>query len=282
MAVADIVHANNEKERLKEQEESDNTNWMSFGMTPSQLFTVCQVLISIFYPPIAVFLERGCGVDLIINVLLCCIVWVPGVIHALVGDFCCNHITLPTDASSLPSLHQYIVLKYESAIDPTAKWHPGDDEKAGLRDIFVQSPLDLKYDDRRPWGYGKGYEDYKEKQEQKSSQGREKLNSAKPPPPSESDSESESNTDWTDSDLEAHRTSVPPTPPSKDKPDDSSKLPPSYDRLNRSLPAVDGTQNPFPQRGDGVGTQSSEDSDLTLSEDDDDEKVVKKPLRLSK
>ena len=44
---------------------------------------ICKVVIAIFLPPIAVLLERGCGVDLVINILLTLLGHIPGVIHAI-------------------------------------------------------------------------------------------------------------------------------------------------------------------------------------------------------
>jgi uncharacterized membrane protein YqaE (UPF0057 family) len=41
------------------------------------------VILAIFLPPVAVFLKNGAGKDLLINVLLCLVFWVPGIIHAL-------------------------------------------------------------------------------------------------------------------------------------------------------------------------------------------------------
>ena len=44
---------------------------------------VVLVLLAIFLPPVAVFLKSGVGKDLAINILLCLLFFVPGVIHAL-------------------------------------------------------------------------------------------------------------------------------------------------------------------------------------------------------
>lgn len=41
------------------------------------------ILIAILLPPIAVFLKSGVGKDLIINIILCLIFYIPGVLHAL-------------------------------------------------------------------------------------------------------------------------------------------------------------------------------------------------------
>ena len=41
------------------------------------------ILIAIFLPPLAVFLKNGAGKDLIINIVLCLLFYVPGILHAL-------------------------------------------------------------------------------------------------------------------------------------------------------------------------------------------------------
>ncbi|KAH8106717.1 UPF0057-domain-containing protein [Cristinia sonorae] len=44
---------------------------------------ICKILFAILLPPIGVALERGCGADLLINILLTCLGYIPGIIHAL-------------------------------------------------------------------------------------------------------------------------------------------------------------------------------------------------------
>jgi uncharacterized membrane protein YqaE (UPF0057 family) len=44
---------------------------------------ICKILLAIILPPIGVFLERGCGADFLINILLTCLGYIPGIIHAL-------------------------------------------------------------------------------------------------------------------------------------------------------------------------------------------------------
>jgi len=41
------------------------------------------IIIAILLPPLAVFLKSGAGKDLLINVILCILFWIPGVLHAL-------------------------------------------------------------------------------------------------------------------------------------------------------------------------------------------------------
>ena len=44
---------------------------------------VLKILFAILFPPIAVFLERGVGTSLLINILLTIIGIIPGIVHAL-------------------------------------------------------------------------------------------------------------------------------------------------------------------------------------------------------
>ncbi|CAG8764392.1 3295_t:CDS:1, partial [Dentiscutata erythropus] len=37
----------------------------------------CEVILAIFLPPVAVFLKRGCSTDLLINILLTLLGWIP-------------------------------------------------------------------------------------------------------------------------------------------------------------------------------------------------------------
>ncbi|MCK5311393.1 MAG: YqaE/Pmp3 family membrane protein [Desulfobacteraceae bacterium] len=41
------------------------------------------IILSIFLPPIAVFLKKGIGKDIIINIILCFLFYLPAIIHAL-------------------------------------------------------------------------------------------------------------------------------------------------------------------------------------------------------
>lgn len=41
------------------------------------------IILAILLPPLAVLLARGAGKDLVINILLSLLFWVPSVIHAL-------------------------------------------------------------------------------------------------------------------------------------------------------------------------------------------------------
>ncbi|KAK3051511.1 plasma membrane proteolipid Pmp3 [Extremus antarcticus] len=50
------------------------------AMTGSDIF---KLILAVFIPPLGVFLERGCGADLLINILLTILGYIPGIIHAM-------------------------------------------------------------------------------------------------------------------------------------------------------------------------------------------------------
>lgn len=41
------------------------------------------IVLSLFFPPIAVVLKDGIGKQLLINILLCLLAFLPGVVHAI-------------------------------------------------------------------------------------------------------------------------------------------------------------------------------------------------------
>ena len=49
----------------------------------SSLSDIIKIIIAIILPPLGVFLERGCGADFLINILLTILGYIPGIIHAL-------------------------------------------------------------------------------------------------------------------------------------------------------------------------------------------------------
>ncbi|RXW23846.1 hypothetical protein EST38_g1995 [Candolleomyces aberdarensis] len=42
---------------------------------------ICKIIFAILLPPLGVFLERGCGADFCINILLTVLGYIPGIIH---------------------------------------------------------------------------------------------------------------------------------------------------------------------------------------------------------
>ncbi|ORX40663.1 hypothetical protein BD324DRAFT_611717 [Kockovaella imperatae] len=49
---------------------------------PSSNGDLLLYVLAIFIPPAAVFVKRGCGVDILINILLWILGWIPGTLHA--------------------------------------------------------------------------------------------------------------------------------------------------------------------------------------------------------
>jgi uncharacterized membrane protein YqaE (UPF0057 family) len=45
---------------------------------------VLLVFLAILLPPVAVFIKDGLGIHLLLNVMLCCLFWIPAVIHAMI------------------------------------------------------------------------------------------------------------------------------------------------------------------------------------------------------
>lgn len=72
---------------------------------------IISLLLAFFLPPLAVFIERGIGADLIINIILTILGWIPGIIHA----FCESSVALQvlyTHPVNLNALD--IIFKYRS------------------------------------------------------------------------------------------------------------------------------------------------------------------------
>ncbi|KAK9381709.1 uncharacterized protein V2V93DRAFT_367646 [Kockiozyma suomiensis] len=44
---------------------------------------IIKIILAFILPPLGVFLETGCNSDLLINVVLTCLGWFPGILHAL-------------------------------------------------------------------------------------------------------------------------------------------------------------------------------------------------------
>jgi uncharacterized membrane protein YqaE (UPF0057 family) len=45
--------------------------------------SILLILIAILLPPLAIYLKKGAGKDLLLNLILCLIFWIPGILHAL-------------------------------------------------------------------------------------------------------------------------------------------------------------------------------------------------------
>ena len=52
-------------------------------MSDTETNKLLLVLIAILRPPVAVFLKRGVGLALLLNIVLCLLFVLPGIIHAI-------------------------------------------------------------------------------------------------------------------------------------------------------------------------------------------------------
>lgn len=52
-------------------------------MAETEMNKLLLVIVAIFLPPVAVGLKRGIGLALVINIILCLLFVLPGIIHAL-------------------------------------------------------------------------------------------------------------------------------------------------------------------------------------------------------
>ena len=55
----------------------------ALAITLNAMNKVVLVILAIFIPPLAVYLKTQSAKDTIINLILCFLFWIPGVIHAL-------------------------------------------------------------------------------------------------------------------------------------------------------------------------------------------------------
>ena len=53
------------------------------GPTLRGMNKIVLIILAIFIPPLAVYLKTNSGKDTLINLVLCFLFWIPGVIHAL-------------------------------------------------------------------------------------------------------------------------------------------------------------------------------------------------------
>lgn len=59
--------------------------WLEYGRLRSIALDnkIVAIIVSILLPPLAVFLKKGADKDLIINILLCLLGFIPGIVHAI-------------------------------------------------------------------------------------------------------------------------------------------------------------------------------------------------------
>jgi uncharacterized membrane protein YqaE (UPF0057 family) len=92
------------------------TPWVhTYTQTPDMggCDTCCAVVCACLCPPMAVIISRGCGCDLVINLLLTLLGWFPGCIHAccLAGDDGRDGNISQSVHVTMPSQHPYAPLQ---------------------------------------------------------------------------------------------------------------------------------------------------------------------------
>ncbi|GAA5841939.1 hypothetical protein JCM9279_003163 [Rhodotorula babjevae] len=78
MALGTYVHRQ-EAAAAEDKDERHLASWM----TNAELLECLAVITALFFPPLSVFLERGCGGSFLLNVLLTFLGFLPGLVHAL-------------------------------------------------------------------------------------------------------------------------------------------------------------------------------------------------------
>lgn len=75
---------------------------------------ICKIILAIFLPPLGVFFERGCGADLLINILLTILGYIPGIIHALyvISPQESTPVSVRSERLLTRCQNSYIILKY--------------------------------------------------------------------------------------------------------------------------------------------------------------------------
>ncbi|KAK1071042.1 plasma membrane proteolipid Pmp3 [Friedmanniomyces endolithicus] len=78
---------------------------------------ILKIILAVILPPLGVFLERGCGADLIINIVLTCLGYIPGVSHdipkALRNMMAASELKCVLTLGDGQIIHAlYIILKY--------------------------------------------------------------------------------------------------------------------------------------------------------------------------
>ncbi|KAF8711063.1 Phosphoglycerate mutase-like protein, partial [Rhizoctonia solani] len=68
---------------------------------------ILKIILAIILPPLGVFFERGCGADLLINILLTILGYIPGIIHGFRLSWVTSNWTSPTSTKKDPPLAAY-------------------------------------------------------------------------------------------------------------------------------------------------------------------------------
>lgn len=98
---------------------------------------ICKIILAVLLPPLGVFLERGCGGDLLINILLTILGYIPGIIHALYVFKALPRLII---ANARFQIHHPEVLSAASAV-----FEPLSDTSDGFRPLLVNPMIPLRF-----------------------------------------------------------------------------------------------------------------------------------------
>lgn len=76
---------------------------------------ICKIILAVVFPPLGVFLEKGCGRDLLFNIIFTCLGYLPGIIHALyvhLPSFAIGVIASRAQNTNQTLSYRYIIFKY--------------------------------------------------------------------------------------------------------------------------------------------------------------------------
>ncbi|KAG9121040.1 hypothetical protein FRC07_003173 [Ceratobasidium sp. 392] len=118
---------------------------------------IIKIIVAIVLPPLGVFFERGCGADLLINILLTVLGYIPGIIHAVLlakhianlpedkrptlifssPYYRCLQTTQPTaEILSLPIHVEHGLSEWYSQVEPGTGLHPRPYTAQALQQYF--------------------------------------------------------------------------------------------------------------------------------------------------
>jgi uncharacterized membrane protein YqaE (UPF0057 family) len=81
---------------------------------------ICKIIFAFILPPLGVFLERGCGADILINICLTILGWIPGIIHAMYAPFPSCLPRYPIASVADPLQLRYIQVLDRALLSPAA------------------------------------------------------------------------------------------------------------------------------------------------------------------
>ncbi|GAA5981269.1 hypothetical protein JCM11641_005629 [Rhodosporidiobolus odoratus] len=108
-------------------------------MTDAQLFATLLIILTFFMPPLTVFLERGCSLDFVLNLILTCLGFLPGLFESPIVYDASSYVSEPPTGG----LTFYDILRAASDEDRAEKAKRKDLEKGQPSSSSDASDTDL-------------------------------------------------------------------------------------------------------------------------------------------